>query len=249
MHTRRDTKTPQKRGHTNASLIVRFCYTLVLDKMEAEPTQNQCLYIIGAQCTGKTTLINALEEEFGRRETSSSEGAALLKPVVIREVARTVLREKQFTRHDITASPSRALQLQKHILDAQFAAEKAATGHESPAAWYISDRSGLDPIVYAQLFVSEEAANDMLASKEWAELEHRMKVGVVMLCEAGCIWLTDDGTRLMPDGPEEWTRIDSAFRVQLAARGIRYTVVPKDMVSLQSRVKLVLEHLNQSSGG
>lgn len=214
-----------------------------MDNTAGEVVQHRCLYIIGAQCTGKTTLVNALENQFSRSETSSSTQGALSNPVVIREVARTVLREKQFTRLDITTSPSRALQLQKHILDAQFAAEKAITSLKVPAMWYISDRSGLDPIVYARLFVGEEAASDMLTSKEWKELEQRMKAGIVILCEAGCSWLIDDGTRLMPDGTTEWMRIDNAFRKQLVACGIRYTVIPKDVVSLEARVQLVVEHL------
>ncbi|KAL1592613.1 hypothetical protein SLS60_011029 [Paraconiothyrium brasiliense] len=216
-----------------------------MDKTAGEAIQYRPLYVIGAQCTGKTTLVDALEKKFGQSETSCSTQGVLLKPVIIREVARTVLREKRFNRLDITTSPSRALRLQKHILDAQFAAERAITNLEAPARWYISDRSGLDPIVYAQLFVGEEAASDMLTSEEWRELEQRMKAGIVILCEAGCSWLIDDGTRLMPDGTTEWMRIDDAFRKQLFARGIRYTVVPKDMVSLEERVQLVQEQLVQ----
>jgi nicotinamide riboside kinase len=206
----------------------------------AQEAGRRCsVYIIGAQCTGKTTLVNALEDSYAKNE----------QPLVIREVARTVLREKGFSRSDITSSPSRALELQKHILDAQFEVEKAATGDDSCSPWYICDRSGLDPIVYAQLFVSEAAATEMLATDTWKELERRMKAGIVILCEAGCTWLVDDGTRLMPDGMDEWMRIDSAFRTLLAVRGINYKVIPKDMVSLEERVERVrehLEHLNEA---
>ncbi|KAG9196495.1 hypothetical protein G6011_01616 [Alternaria panax] len=197
--------------------------------MASEVAQSRCLYIIGAQCTGKTTLVNALEDAFSQGELSAPAQGVLSKPVTIREVARTVLRDKHFSRDDITTSPSRALQLQMHILDAQYEAEQTATGPDTRATWYISDRSGLDPIIYAQLFVGEDAAGEMLASGKWEELERRMKAGVVMLCEAGCSWLADDGTRLMPTGPGEWMRIDDAFRRQLAVRGIRYTLVPNDM--------------------
>ncbi|KAF2242489.1 hypothetical protein BU26DRAFT_494127 [Trematosphaeria pertusa] len=202
-----------------------------------------CVYIIGAQCTGKTTLVNALEEIYNRDE-------AILpgtRPLIIREVARTVLREKQFSRDDITTSPSRALQLQKHILDAQHQAEKSAVSLNSRSIWYISDRSGLDPIVYAQLFVGEDAAGEMLELKTWKELERRMKTGLVALCEAGCTWLTDDGVRLMPGHMEEWMRVDSAFRQLLAARQIKYTVVPKDTNSLEERVELVLKELSKAT--
>jgi nicotinamide riboside kinase len=211
--------------------------------MPGVATRTRCLYIIGAQCTGKTTLVNALEEEFCRNDATHSQQEVPSKPVVIREVARAVLKEKQLSRDDITNSPSRALELQKHILEAQLVAEKAAIDVKNPTAWYISDRSGMDPIVYAQLFVGGKEADEMLASETWKELEHRMKAGVVMLCEAGCSWLTDDGTRLMPPNLGQWMSIDSAFREQLAKRDIRYMVVPKDLLDIKARVKLVQEQL------
>ena len=214
--------------------------------MASEVAQSPCLYIIGAQCTGKTTLVDALEDMFGSGELSNHLQGKSSRPVIIREVARTVLRDKHFSRDDITTSSSRALQLQKHILDAQYEAEQTAIGPDTRATWYISDRSGLDPIIYAQLFVGEEAAQEMLASEKWGEREQRMKAGVVMLCEAGCSWLVDDGTRLMPTGTEEWTHINDAFRKQLAVRGIRYTLVPNHVVSLEARVQLVRECLSSS---
>jgi nicotinamide riboside kinase len=212
--------------------------------MASEVAVSRCLYIIGAQCTGKTTLVNALEDAFCQGGIALRIPGISSKPVIIREVARTVLKDKQFSRDDITSSPFRALQLQKHILDAQFESEKTAIGPDTPhTTWYISDRSGLDPIIYAQLFVGTDAASEMLASEKWKELERRMKAGVVMLCEAGCTWLVDDGTRLMPDGREEWMRIDDAFRKKLADRGIHYTLVPNHVVSLEARVHLVRECL------
>ena len=212
-----------------------------MSNMARETAPDRCLYIIGAQCTGKTTLVDALENMLSRTEQGCNIPAVSSKPVVIREVARKVLKERQFNRDDITTSPCRALLLQQHILDAQFHAEQTALNPHTPAACYISDRSGLDPIIYAQLFVSKEAADNMLASEIWKELERRMKQSVVILCEAGCSWLTDDGTRLMPTGMEEWMRIDKAFRDQLAARDIDYDVVPKDLLGIEERVQFVYE--------
>lgn len=59
--------------------------------------------------------------------------------------------------------------------------------------WFISDRSGVDPIVYARKYVSEEAAEDLVKSTEWLELKERMKSALVIVCEAGVDWLIDDG--------------------------------------------------------
>lgn len=189
------------------------------------------VYIIGAQSTGKTTLVDALERSFD----------SALKPVVVREVARKVLQEKNYTRDDITNSPVRALELQRHILEAQIVAERAADG--SMSSWLICDRSGLDPIAYASMFVGEETAEKLMASQAWRELEARMKIGLVVLCEAGCKWLEDDGTRLMPVGLEGWMQLDGVFRKLLDVRGIEYIVCGKDIVGLAERVELVKKNL------
>ncbi|KAI8935052.1 hypothetical protein NX059_008716 [Plenodomus lindquistii] len=192
------------------------------------------IYIIGAQCTGKTTLVNALDNSFKRNPDDQS-------PLVIREVARKVLKQRQFTRVDITTSPERALELQQHILTAQHDAETTACSTTS-VDWYICDRSGLDPIVYTRCFVGEGAAAEMLSSEVWQELESRMKKGVVILCEAGCDWLTDDGVRLMPKDVEDWMRIDVAFRDLLKIRGIAFSILSRDIVELDDRIKSVYSY-------
>lgn len=219
----------------------------------AQSVMQSCrIYIIGAQCTGKTTLIEHLEAHFrGDENEDSGCEKKTPKPIIIQEVARTVLREKNFNRDDIRNSPLKALQLQHHILEAQLKAERAAackSGDSLP--FNICDRSGLDPIVYTHIFVGKKEANDILMSKAWLELEDNMKAGVVILCEAGCSWLVDDGTRLMPNNLDDWMLVDSTFRKLLAVRGIDYIVCPKDLVRPIDRLQLVLEsiqnHTSQS---
>jgi nicotinamide riboside kinase len=195
------------------------------------------IYIIGAQSTGKTTLVNALESYLNECANTNS-GKWPQNPLIIREVARTVLKDKNFSREDITTSPIRALQLQQHILRAQYEAETTACARDA-SAWYICDRSGLDPIVYAACFIGAEPAAEMLTSKVWLELENRMKEGIVVVCEAGCHWLKDDGVRLMPSNEEEWMRIDHAFRGLLKARGISFSILSKDMEDIKERVEYV----------
>ncbi|CAO2656610.1 Nn.00g054130.m01.CDS01 [Neocucurbitaria sp. VM-36] len=202
------------------------------------------IYVIGPQCTGKTTLVNALELDF----TPATEGNCKIfvqKPDITREVARTVLKEKGFTRDEFATSPARALQLQKYIIEAQYDVETARST-TSPPSWYICDRSGLDPIVYAHLLVGPEAAARMLGTEIWLDLERRMKEGIVFLCEAGCQWLIDDGTRLMPTDSTDWMRVDDTFRKLLETRGISYSVVSKDMVDLRQRVEFVRRIVDES---
>jgi nicotinamide riboside kinase len=199
------------------------------------------IYIIGAQSTGKTTLVNALAEAFQKQLQAT--GASKQTPTVIKEIARTIVqREAQFSREAVAATPERALRLQHRILAAQYDAEIAISHANTPVPgpeWYISDRSGLDPIVYARCLVGKEAAADMLATTAWQELESRMKAGLVILCEAGGVWLQDDGLRLMPGDLDEWLKVDASFRDMLEARGIDYYVMSKEMLNIQDRVGIV----------
>ena len=189
--------------------------------------QPRSIFIIGAQCTGKTTLVNALRRHFA--ETSAQ------PPAIISKVARTVLKQLDITRDDIVNSAERCLMLQKAILLAQFEAERRlADGGQ----WYMSDRSALDPVVYAKLFVSETAARALVSLPQWTALEQNMKRGLVFLCESGCNWLVDDGTRLMPKDDDDWARVDAAFRALLEEREIAYVLVQKDL-AVAVRVALI----------
>lgn len=201
------------------------------------------IFIIGPQCTGKTTLVNALQTYFYSEKCTTSGHGSKVIPNVISEVARTVLVNKNFTRDDITTSPVRALELQRHILDAQIEAENSFQRRYAAEHWYISDRSGLDPIVYARVFVGEEASHQLLALPTWIQLEKNMKDGLVVLCESGCDWLHDDGTRLMPKDMSDWKILDLAFQQLLEDRDIQYVVISKDQKDITQRVRTVLNAL------
>jgi nicotinamide riboside kinase len=208
--------------------------------------QYRNIYIIGPQSTGKTTLVNALEKAFASGD-GLPDSSNFTRPAIIREVARTVLKTYNFTRDDITNSPTRALKLQELILKAQLKAEETALSENPLKSWFISDRSGLDPIVYAKLFVGEDAAQQMLSSDNWKALEERMKDGLVILCEADCAWLVDDGTRLMPKDVEDWLRVNSAFHEVLETLAIDKILMPKSILDLQQRVQVVLDAVHKGT--
>ncbi|KAK5170251.1 uncharacterized protein LTR77_004837 [Saxophila tyrrhenica] len=190
------------------------------------------IFIIGAQCTGKTTLVEALADFYASRQVEPP-------PKIVSEVARNVMRRVDIHRHDIANTPERCLVLQEAIIQAQYDAESDL---EVRRSWYISDRSGLDPVVYARLLVGEEGKQRLLELPTYSILEERMKQGLVFVCEAGCSWLVDDGTRLMPKDQEEWRRIDQAFRQLLQERGIEYVLVPSSVVGMRDRVDIVVKH-------
>ena len=189
------------------------------------------IYVIGAQGTGKTTLVNALANHFKQKKDRVWQGEMLEEPRIIKEVARNVLQKHGFTASDITTSKERALQLQELILQAQFEAEQATEG-----SWFISDRSGLDPVVYAKVYVGESAASEMLGSATWRSL--RLRDGLVIVCEAGSDWLWDDGVRLMPTDTEEWMALHKTFCALLRDLGIDFEIVSRK-TSVAERVQSV----------
>ncbi|EPE27934.1 P-loop containing nucleoside triphosphate hydrolase [Glarea lozoyensis ATCC 20868] len=196
---------------------------------DLKPPRN--IYIVGAQNTGKTTLVNALEATFAKN-------TSVPQPRIIKEVARNVLIKHNFTAQDITTSPSRAFQLQELILKAQFEAEQEVLER---GGWFISDRSAVDPIVYAHKYVSEVASLQLRQSTEWLQLEERMKNSLVIVCQAGADWLLDDGVRLMPENREAWIQFDRIFCSCLDEWGLEYDVVPFTLTDIDERVEFVLK--------
>ncbi|KAK2028150.1 hypothetical protein LX32DRAFT_720980 [Colletotrichum zoysiae] len=192
------------------------------------------IYIVGAQCTGKTTLVKALEEYYTTTQTQSN---SWTRPVIVTEVARSVLRRHAIPAADIRASPDRALNLQRLILDAQVSAERQALGR---GTWFISDRSGIDPTCYAFTYAGREGVSLLLASEEWGLLKSRMKQAMIVVCEAGADWLYDDGVRLMPLDRDEWIRIHDVFCTLMDGLGLSYVVLPAKLTDLSARVGFVL---------
>ncbi|KAL9597061.1 MAG: hypothetical protein Q9219_005390 [cf. Caloplaca sp. 3 TL-2023] len=194
----------------------------------------QNIYIIGPQSTGKTTLVDALASFFEQADTASYEKT----PKIIKEVARGVLRRHQYTAEDIVSSKSRALELQRLILEAQCEAERDACNE-----WYISDRSGLDPLVYARQYVGMEETLALIQQPTWQYLEQEMRKRLVLICEAGGEWLIDDGVRLMPQDFDAWLQMNAAFCRMLDELQIEYHILPASMTELSHRVEFVVEKL------
>lgn len=191
------------------------------------------IYIVGAQCTGKTTLVNELAIQFG----ALSRTLGIDEPQIISEVARTVLNRHHFVADDISSSPSRSLALQALIVAAQADAETNALSRRT---WFISDRSCLDPVVYARRYVGFVPAREMEHAANWLELRERMVGSLIIVCEAGSEWLNDDGVRLMPEGREDWLSFHRMFCTLLDETGLPYWVLPCKMDRLSQRAQFVL---------
>ncbi|KAI1053167.1 hypothetical protein LB506_012351 [Fusarium annulatum] len=190
------------------------------------------IYIIGPQSTGKTTLVNKLKADLEHWLADTS----IDKPHIVSEVARTVLAKHKYSAEDIQASTTRCFELQQLILEAQAAAEKEAL---KTSSWFISDRSGFDPLVYAKRYAAPGAVEQLQELDAWKQVKARMERSLIVVCEAGTPWLMDDGVRLMPGSDDEWMQTFYNFCEMLDELGLGYFVVPRTVLDVSERAELV----------
>lgn len=195
------------------------------------------IYVVGAQSTGKTTLVNALAEHFDEPRNRSFGDETISKPFIIKEVARTTLKEHNLDSLDILSSQQRALHVQRLILAAQHRAESSLENR-----WYISDRSGVDPLVYAKLYAGDEGMAELRDSVLCNELMERLRGSLVLVCEPCSKRLVDDGVRLLPKSHEEWMEFHGYFCQVLRELGIEFIVLGKELTT-QERVQFVRQQL------
>jgi len=196
------------------------------------------IYIIGPQSTGKTTLINKLQSDLEHRLADTS----IDKPQIISEVARTVLAKHKYSAEDIKTSTTRCFELQQLILEAQAEAEKKAL---KASSWFISDRSAFDPLVYAKRYAAPGAVAQLQQLPAWKEVKARMDTSLIVVCESGMPWLTDDGVRLMPGSEDEWMQTFYSFCEMLGELGLEYCVVPRTVLDISERAALVWARWNE----
>ena len=196
------------------------------------------IYIIGAQSTGKTTLISGLVTYFHNHSNITWGTLAVAKPCVLEEVARQVLMNCGCTGQTVSESKSQALQLQSLILKTQYEAEDIIKD-----CWFISDRSGIDAIVYAKLYAGESEAEQLLNEEKWKEMEKRLQGSLIVVCEPVLSWLKEDGLRFMPEDRsariELICTIHELFCSFLNRLEFNHVILPKTVTNLEARVRFV----------
>ncbi|KAE8151412.1 AAA domain-containing protein [Aspergillus avenaceus] len=196
--------------------------------------QPRNVYFVGAHGTGKTTVLQALRKHLTTHLITEMYGHETEYPNFIEEVVREVMQRDGYTGEHVKM-PSVGLELQKRTLMAQFKAEQALE-----TKWFISDRSGIDPIIYARVFQGEQAAEELTRLSEWHVLRERMRHALVIVFEPGNErWLEVDGVRVICKDLEEWRAIGTAFCQALEDHGIQFAIMPRDLEDLNQRVLFV----------
>jgi AAA domain len=198
--------------------------------MASNHVKHVSIYIVGAQCTGKTTLTEAIHKHLISNHLVPSIG-------LIKEAARGVLLDHGFTRDDILSSPNRCMQLQSLILETQLVEENEMHGYPM----LLSDRSGVDPLVYATMYGPGGAAGSLIDGTTWGQLKGRMREAVVVVCQPVVGWLFDDGVRLIPRDEAEWIRTHELFCSLMRTLDIEFVVLPAEIRQLASRVEFVMK--------
>jgi len=183
--------------------------------------QRTRIYVVGPSSTGKTTLCNALAQRMG-----------LKGPQFVKEVARRVITALGLGRDDIGL-----LDMQKAIMLAHL--EQERENEESSA--HLSDRSAVDPIVYAVFTAAnpEDAQCRKQALVNLPEFQRalpRYRNSLFVLLSINKEWVKDDGFRHV--GNE--TEILAIFREILSELGIRYREIGSDMDFLLERTAFVM---------
>ncbi|KIX05705.1 uncharacterized protein Z518_03677 [Rhinocladiella mackenziei CBS 650.93] len=187
------------------------------------------IFIIGAQCTGKTTLVDAICTKFRAEDPN-------LHFTPVKELARGILVSTNVNRDDIRAGSGKAMEFQRLVLKAQLEAELELRSH----GLIISDRSGIDPIAYAAKYGPPEVVEGLLGTPEWKALRERMLQGIVVLCEPVPAWLFDDGVRLMPNDNTEWLELHAIFISLLQQCDIPFEILSGTTTDIGERVEFVV---------
>ena len=208
------------------------------------------IYVVGPSSTGKTTLCEALFKHFiaeSQSQSSRNNGRSVL-PHTISEVARKVMRERQFTRDDVGT-----LEMQQAILEAQVKAERDALAFLASCdptteieKVLLSDRCTIDALVYTRKFVSEDAYKALCETSEFQEALRRYRGerargddsthGLFILTLPVAEWLIDDGIRNM-DEPEA---VLEAFRYVLNDLEIPFVELGSEIMELGRRVEWIV---------
>ena len=228
-------KFPLKERVIRSHPLVQLRYKLTISLATLGPAANmqvsvmqqnpKALYVVGPSSTGKTTLCEALAIRL-----------SLKSPAYIKEVARDVMRRTGYSRDTINQ-----IAMQKAILLAQTEADQKARKENNRLL--LSDRSAVDPVVYAYL-KNVAGAGSLIRSAEFQKVLPLYRQSSFLLLKPIPEWLKDDGVRSL-DGQDECY---FAFKDVLKMLEIPFWEMDETCMDLEIRVTRALEALDAREG-
>ncbi|RPD58075.1 hypothetical protein L227DRAFT_577438 [Lentinus tigrinus ALCF2SS1-6] len=188
------------------------------------------VFVLGPSSSGKTTLCEALARRLH-----------IPRAQYIKEVARTVMKTHGFSRND-TDTYDMQYSIMLAQLEAETRANKLIFADEDgtdPHLPILSDRSAVDPIVYAGTSTvagAEERRRRLLEDETFQVVLPFYRQS---LFEPVAEWLVDDGVRSMEDP----RRYGEALHSTLAEFEIPYITLGEAMRDISQRVDYVVRYL------
>jgi len=196
----------------------------------------RCIYIIGPQSTGKTTLVDALAHTLGSEIP------------VVKEVARRVMQVKGYTREDVdSTNHDRRFSLQRDIFTAQIERENSFILSEKNIS-FLSDRSAIDPLVYLTHYASINDVCRITSTSDWRNTRSRYadtSKSLIILLLPVDEFLVDDNVRYVSKCYDDWHGLAGAFQGFMRAEKIPFIEIGNDCVKIEERVAVVLDHMEK----
>ncbi|XP_033105882.1 uncharacterized protein LOC117108095 [Anneissia japonica] len=187
------------------------------------------VFLCGAHSTGKTTLLHDVGKEVPDIKEES-------------EIARRVLNqmspEERLKVVDYKNHPKDFEKLQRLILKRQCEVERENANNGKD---YIANR-GIDPIVYAALYLGDDVKNTLLALPTTQECIQRYKTSFVFVIHPHKQCMKEDGERINPVF-SELTRFTELLIQILDDLGIEY--IPITVLDRSERCSIVVDHIRQ----
>ncbi|KAL4246290.1 P-loop containing nucleoside triphosphate hydrolase [Abortiporus biennis] len=195
-------------------------------------TRYQTVFVLGPSSSGKTTLCDALFKDL-----------QLGKSIYIKEVARTVMKTHGFSR-----SNTGTYEMQAAIMLAQIEAEIKVlehvdeAGHSPGKILLLSDRSAVDPIVYASMPETVDASEirqRLINDVRFQEVLPLYRKSLFIVLQPVKEWVVDDGVRSLED---PW-RYNQILARTLDELGVPFVELGEGIRDLRERLEIVKRHL------